>query len=342
MRLLVVDDHEVLRRGVRSLLEDQPGYEICGEAADGQEAVQRARELKPDVIVMDISMPRLSGLEATSLIRSSLPDCEIVLLTQHDAPEMARQALKAGARGYVIKSSMARDLISAVERVCPASIFLRSFLLQSHQPSCQPGCSGNYQAKYGIGAGAARKRATLPFHLRNGSGGHFSCCPGWTLARVNQKLCEIVGYSEEELLKLTFQEMTHPDDLPADLALTEKILNGELDTFSMGKRYIRKDGSTVWVKLTVAAVRHADRKLKHFVSVVEDISEENNLRMRCETGKSVFACPRRLRRWAHGNGIQSPARGNCLPNYDGFWQSMTAMMALKSGAHAFMPRIAGS
>ena len=272
MRLLVVDDHEVLRRGVRSLLEDQPGYEICGEAADGQEAVQRARELKPDVIVMDISMPRLSGLEATSLIRSSLPDCEIVLLTQHDAPEMARQALKAGARGYVIKSSMARDLISAVERVA------------QHQYSYDPSFSNLTSPAANLDVQEIIKRSTeLEQALRESEQlyrstfetaavGISHVAPDGHWLRVNKKLCEIVGYTEEELLKLTFQEMTHPDDLPADLTLTEKILNGELDTFSMGKRYIRKDGSTVWVKLTVAAVRHADRKLKHFVSVVEDIS----------------------------------------------------------------------
>ncbi len=272
MRLLVVDDHEVLRRGVRSLLEDQPGYEICGEAADGQEAVQRARELKPDVIVMDISMPRLSGLEATSLIRSSLPDCEIVLLTQHDAPEMARQALKAGARGYVIKSSMARDLISAVERVAQHQYFYDPSFSNLTSPAANLDVQEIIKRSTELEQALRESEQLYRSTFEMAAVGISHVAPDGHWLRVNQKLCEIVGYSEEELLKLTFQEMTHPDDLPADLALTEKILNGELDTFSMGKRYIRKDGSTVWVKLTVAAVRHADRKLKHFVSVVEDIS----------------------------------------------------------------------
>jgi PAS domain S-box-containing protein len=272
MRLLVVDDHEVLRRGVRSLLEDQPGYEICGEAADGQEAVGKARELRPDVIVMDISMPRLSGLEAASLIRSSLPDCEIVLLTQHDAPEMARQALKAGARGYVVKSSMARDLISAVERVAQHKYF--------YDPSFADltGRTANMDVQEILNRSAVLEQALREseqlyrstFEIAAVGISHVAPDGHWL--RVNRKLCEIVGYTEEELLKLTFQEMTHPDDLAADLVLTEKILTGELDTFSMGKRYIRKDGSPVWVMLTVAAVRHPDRRLKHFVSVVEDIS----------------------------------------------------------------------
>jgi DNA-binding NarL/FixJ family response regulator len=116
VRLLVVDDHEILRRGVRSLLE-QSNFSICGEAVDGQDAIDKARDLKPDLIVMDVSMPRLNGLEATRQVRNLLPDCEVLILSQHDSPEMARQALKAGARGYVVKSSVSKDLISAITRI---------------------------------------------------------------------------------------------------------------------------------------------------------------------------------------------------------------------------------
>ena len=117
MRVLVVDDHEVVRRGVRSLIQSHSNYDVCGEAVDGQDAVEKAQELNPDVIVMDVSMPRLNGLEATHLIRAALPDSEILILSQHDSPEMVRQAFKAGARGYVVKSSIARDLLAALECV---------------------------------------------------------------------------------------------------------------------------------------------------------------------------------------------------------------------------------
>jgi signal transduction histidine kinase len=117
MRLLIVDDHEVVRRGIRSLLADHNRWEVCGEAVDGQDAVDKARELKPDLIIMDVSMPRLNGLEATPIIRSVLPDCEVLILSQHESPQMIQQALKAGARGYVVKSSVARDLLVALETV---------------------------------------------------------------------------------------------------------------------------------------------------------------------------------------------------------------------------------
>ena len=91
--------------------------------------------------------------------------------------------------------------------------------------------------------------------------------------RVNKKLCKIVGYSEEELLKMRFQDITHPDDLGIDVDGTEKVRTGALDTYSMEKRYIRKDGSLVWVNRTVSAARHINGQLKHFISVVEDITE---------------------------------------------------------------------
>ena len=117
MRLLIVDDHEVVRRGIRSLISSETTWEVCGEAVDGQDALEKAGDLKPDLIVMDISMPRLNGLEATRQLRRILPTCEVLVLSQHEMPEMVRQAFNAGARGYVVKSSISRDLISALAKV---------------------------------------------------------------------------------------------------------------------------------------------------------------------------------------------------------------------------------
>ena len=104
MRVLVVDDHEVVRRGVVSLVQSRADYTVCGEAGDGQQAVEKARTLKPDIVVMDVSMPTLNGLDATRRVRTVAPNCEVIVLSQHDSPEMARQAFRAGASGYVVKS----------------------------------------------------------------------------------------------------------------------------------------------------------------------------------------------------------------------------------------------
>jgi PAS domain S-box-containing protein len=117
LRVLIVDDHEVVRRGVRSLLLSRADIDICGEAEDGREAIQKAQELKPDVVVMDISMPRLNGLEATRDIAHILPQTKIIIVSQHDIPEMMKQAFSLGAHAYVVKSALSHQLITALEKV---------------------------------------------------------------------------------------------------------------------------------------------------------------------------------------------------------------------------------
>ena len=115
LRILLADDHEVVRRGLRAVLEAHPGWKVCGEAATGREAVEQARQLKPDVVVLDISMPELNGLEAARQILRSVPRAEVLMLTMHDAEELARQVVEAGVRGYVLKSDAGRELLAAVE-----------------------------------------------------------------------------------------------------------------------------------------------------------------------------------------------------------------------------------
>lgn len=115
IRILVADDHPVVRRGLKNLLGRHPGWEVIDEAKDGVEAVEKASRLLPDVIVLDVTMPKMNGLEACRRIRKTSPACEILFLTQHDSPQMKREAMEAGGRGYVVKSSAARDLLPAVE-----------------------------------------------------------------------------------------------------------------------------------------------------------------------------------------------------------------------------------
>src|SRR5579872_2384852 len=117
IRILIADDHPVVRHGLRTLLEVQQGWEVVDEAADGLEALEKADRLNPDVILLDVSMPKMNGLEACRLIRKAVPESEILIVTQHESPQMMREALEAGARGYVVKSNAGRDLLSAVEAV---------------------------------------------------------------------------------------------------------------------------------------------------------------------------------------------------------------------------------
>ncbi len=123
VRILLVDDHPVVRHGLRALLGMQPEWEIIDEAEDGSEAVDKAQRLNPDVVLLDISMPKMSGLEACRVIHQTVPATEILILTQHDSPQMLREALDAGARGYVVKSHAARDLLEAIAAVSQHKTF---------------------------------------------------------------------------------------------------------------------------------------------------------------------------------------------------------------------------
>jgi len=113
LRILLADDHEIVRRGLRSLLEKREGWEVCGEASDGREAIEKALELKPDVVIVDIGMPNLNGLDTTRQLLQHDPHFKVIVLTITDSDQVIREALDAGARGFVLKSDAARDLVAA-------------------------------------------------------------------------------------------------------------------------------------------------------------------------------------------------------------------------------------
>jgi two-component system response regulator NreC len=122
-RILLVDDHPIVREGLRTVLQREPGCEVIGEASDGAEALDKADDLRPDVMVLDVTMPKMSGLEVCRIAKQKRPDLEVLFVTQHDSPQMMREALKAGAKGYVVKSNAARDLLEAIQTVREHRIF---------------------------------------------------------------------------------------------------------------------------------------------------------------------------------------------------------------------------
>jgi DNA-binding NarL/FixJ family response regulator len=115
LRILIADDHEVVRYGLRKVLERQPGWEVVAEADDGKDAISKAIESKPDVAVLDYAMPLINGIEATRQIRARLPSTEVLIFTVHYDDQLLQKCLKAGARGYVLKSDMGSQLLSAIE-----------------------------------------------------------------------------------------------------------------------------------------------------------------------------------------------------------------------------------
>jgi two-component system, NarL family, response regulator NreC len=123
IRILLADDHNVMRGGLRVLLERQPGFKVVGEASDGRQAVEQAEATKPDIIVLDIAMPNLSGIEAAQRISTLLPHTRIIILSMHSDESYVLRALKAGAKGYLLKDSAENDLIEAIKSVDEGKAF---------------------------------------------------------------------------------------------------------------------------------------------------------------------------------------------------------------------------
>jgi two-component system, NarL family, response regulator NreC len=117
MRILIADDNEFVRRGILGLLAEQVGYEVCGEAADSADAIQKARELHPDLILLDVSMPGTNGLETARILKQKLPQTKILIISQHDPKQMLPRSLEAGADGSVDKARLGSDLLPAIREL---------------------------------------------------------------------------------------------------------------------------------------------------------------------------------------------------------------------------------
>src|SRR5690348_8238754 len=147
VRILIADDHEMLRRGLRQTLEQHPGWEICGEASNGREAVEIAEKTLPNVALLDLSMPEMNGLEATRAIKKASPHSEVLILTVHETDSLIRDVLSAGARGYVLKTDPARQIVAAIEALAEhkpyftgnvSKTMLDSYLVRESSTDRQP------------------------------------------------------------------------------------------------------------------------------------------------------------------------------------------------------------
>ncbi|MBI2918261.1 MAG: response regulator transcription factor [Chloroflexi bacterium] len=131
IRVLIVDDHAVVRKGLRLILDAESDVLVVGEAGNGHEAIARARELKPDIVIMDIGLPDMNGLEATGIIKESQPDTKVVMLTMHEDEDYFFRALKVGAHGYVVKGAQVEDILAALRAAQQGGIFLYPVLAKT-------------------------------------------------------------------------------------------------------------------------------------------------------------------------------------------------------------------
>ncbi|HUO34173.1 MAG TPA: response regulator transcription factor [Candidatus Acidoferrum sp.] len=130
-RILIADDHPIVRKGIRGVLEANPWLEVCGEATDGEEAVEMAKKLTPQLVLLDLTMPKINGLLATVQIREALPTTDVLILTMHYDEELARDVLRSGARGYIIKSDAEQELLAAVDRIRHHGTFFTTCLAET-------------------------------------------------------------------------------------------------------------------------------------------------------------------------------------------------------------------
>jgi two-component system response regulator NreC len=137
IKLMLVDDHDVVRTGLRSYLETQPGFEVIAEAKNGLQALEKAREVQPDIVLMDITMPDMDGMETTLQLKKLYPDCQILVLTVHDDKQYFMKMLSVGASGYLTKQAAADELVAAIQAVAAGHVYLQPalarWLLEDYQ-----------------------------------------------------------------------------------------------------------------------------------------------------------------------------------------------------------------
>lgn len=211
IRILLADDHTIVRDGIRALIEDEKDMLVIGEADDGHNAVKLALELKPDVVLMDIAMPLLNGLEATRQIRRWLPDVRVLVLTMHDNEEYVRQVLSVGAMGYILKDTAARTLLAAIRSVYKG------------EPVLSP----------------AITRLVLEDYLRTGVSGKQDTTDG--LSQRESEVLQLIaeGYTNKqiaEILCISIKTVqSHRNNLMAKLNLHDR---GELIKYAIQKKII--------------------------------------------------------------------------------------------------------
>ncbi|MDV6348253.1 PAS domain S-box protein [Nitrosomonas sp. Is35] len=248
--ILVVEDNADMNRFIADML--QPRYRVAS-AFNGREGLEQALKLAPDLILSDVMMPEMDGEQMVQQIRqhAELDGVPIIMLTAKADDDLCVKLLKSGVQDYLNKPFAVDELLVRVDKLVLERQMVREQLRQSE---------ARFQATF--------EQAAVGISIIS--------LEGYWL-RVNHKLCAILGYSQDELMALTFQDVTYPDDLEADINNVKRMLSGEIAAYAMEKRYIRKDGRVIWINLHVSLVRKPDNAPDYFIAVVEDIQSRKEI-----------------------------------------------------------------
>lgn len=258
MRILVVDDHELVRRGICSVLTAEPSITLCGEAVDGYDAIEKAKALRPDIIVMDVSMPRLNGLDATREVKRIFPNIEIVIVSQHEAPEMMRQAFNAGACGYVVKSSISADLLSAVAKAKDREIFVKPAIKddENRNPDLQEILQRSAAYEQALRESEERFRSAM----NNLAEGLYTLDNEGHVNYINPSAEKMLGWAPKELLGKNMHESVHYKyrdgaPYPEDNCPILRVLHDALEIHEFEDFYMRKDGTFFPIVLSASPMK---------------------------------------------------------------------------------------
>lgn len=244
--VLVIEDNPDMNAFVTRALAQR--YRVIN-AFDGMTGLQLALDMLPALILSDVMMPGLAGDRLVEIVRQhpDLDDTPIVMLTAKADDELRTRLLRHGVQDYIQKPFTTDDLQARI--------------------------AGLIRERNRVGKRLRSMEARFRATFEQAAVGIAHVAPDGRWLRVNHKLCEIVGYTYDELLSLTFQDITHPDDLSGDIELVGRVLAGDLTSYELEKRYIRKDGQIIWIKLTVSLVRDDEGRAEYFISVIEDIEQ---------------------------------------------------------------------
>ncbi|MBI3523465.1 MAG: response regulator [Betaproteobacteria bacterium] len=286
--ILLVDDIEEHRYLLEALLQGN-GYRVTA-ADNGQEALVAARRDPPDAIVTDALMPQMDGFALCRIwtqdeVLKNIPF--IFYSATYTSPEDRKLALALGAMRYLVKplepevllGELAAVLQEWAARPMPGlvSALEDSAFLALYEAVLTRKLESKLVQLEAVNRRLSESEARFRATFDQAAVGIARVAPDGAWLEVNQKLCDIVGYSQEELLNVSFQAITHPDDLAVDLVLMRQMLAGERHTYSREKRYLRKPGGAVWINLTVRLVRATDGSPDYFISVIEDITEKKRI-----------------------------------------------------------------
>ncbi|MEQ1528418.1 MAG: ATP-binding protein [Methylococcales bacterium] len=265
--ILVVEDNLDMSAFITDSL--RPYYRVVC-AADGEQGLQQALTLKPDLIISDIMMPRLSGDQMVAALRSQVNpfDAPIIMLSAKADDDLRVHLLQQGVQSYLTKPFLVEELLAGVGNLISSSKRNSDKLDETE---------ARFQATF--------EQAAVGIAL---------LAPDGQWLRVNRKLCEIVGYSQHELMGLTFQHITHADDLDTDLNQVRRMLAGEIQTYALEKRYIRKNSELIWINLTVALARKPDGSPDYFISVVENIQARKQAEQALKASELALKTAQRL------------------------------------------------